>query len=89
MYLWLLEFSTMATITFSYRSKKSEAALEARLSFRVKGDNLNPKNGAEMPYSYYTRSRIKISKPFWDDYRKGKKFKDIDKQIEDAKKGEG
>lgn len=69
----------MATLTFSYRSNKNKAFLEARLSFRVPGANLNPKTGKEMPYSFYTRSRIETTKEFWKEYKRGVKFKDGDK----------
>ncbi|MEX2350212.1 MAG: phage integrase SAM-like domain-containing protein, partial [Flavobacteriaceae bacterium] len=61
----------MATVSFSYRSKKDTAFLEARLSYRVQG---NPN-----PLSFYTRSKIEVSKEFWKDYAKGVKFKDVTK----------
>lgn len=61
----------MATVTFSYRSKKDTTFLEARLSYRITG---NPN-----PISFYTRSKIEVSKDFWSDYTKNTKFKDIDK----------
>src|SRR5690606_16585445 len=61
----------MATVTFSYRSKKDTTFLEARLSYRITG---NPN-----PISFYTRSKIEVSKDFWSDYTKNTKFKDVDK----------
>jgi len=61
----------MATVTFSYRSKKDTTFLEARLSYRITG---NPN-----PISFYTRSKIEVSKGFWNDYTKNTKFKDADK----------
>ncbi|MET3730699.1 tyrosine-type recombinase/integrase [Moheibacter stercoris] len=61
----------MATVTFSYRSKKDTTFLEARLSYRITG---NPN-----PISFYTRSKIEVSKDFWSDYAKNTKFKDVDK----------
>lgn len=61
----------MATVTFSYRSKKDKAQLEARLSFRVSG---NPN-----PFSFYTRSEIEVSKDFWNEYKSKKSFKDKEK----------
>ncbi len=61
----------MATVTFSYRSKKDTTFLEARLSYRIAG---NPN-----PISFYTRSKMEVSKDFWNDYSKNTKFKDVDK----------
>lgn len=61
----------MAAVTFSYRSKKPIAFLEIRLSYRITG---NPN-----PISFYTRSKIEVSKDFWNDYTKNTKFKDVDK----------
>lgn len=61
----------MATVTFSYRSKKDTTFLEARLSYRITG---NPN-----PISFYTRSKMEVSKDFWNDYTKNTKFKDVDK----------
>lgn len=66
----------MATVTFSYRSKKERANLEARLSFRV------PEN--PNPISFYTRSKIQVSKEFWNEYKSKKSFKDKSK-IDDKK----
>lgn len=61
----------MATVTFSYRSQKDITFLEVRLSYRITG---NPN-----PISFYTRSKIEVSKDFWNDYIKSIKFKDVDK----------
>lgn len=61
----------MATITFSYRSKKDTAFLEVRLSYRITG---NPN-----PISFYTRSKIEVTKDFWNDCIKNTKFKDVEK----------
>lgn len=61
----------MATITFSYRSEKDTTFLEARLSYRIAG---NPN-----PISFYTRSKMEVSKDFWNGYTKNTKFKDADK----------
>lgn len=61
----------MASVTFSYRSKKPTTFLEIRLSYRITG---NPN-----PISYYARSKIEVSKEFWNEYRKNTKFKDVDK----------
>ncbi|MFA5619565.1 MAG: tyrosine-type recombinase/integrase [Weeksellaceae bacterium] len=61
----------MASVSFSYRSKKTTTFLEVRLSYRIAG---NPN-----PINYYTRSEIKVSKEFWNEYRKNTKFKDVDK----------
>jgi len=57
--------------TFSYRSKKDTAFLEARLSYRITG---NPN-----PISFYTRSKIEVTKDFWNDCIKNTKFKDVEK----------
>ncbi|MDC1379075.1 phage integrase SAM-like domain-containing protein [Algibacter sp.] len=72
----------MAALTFSYRSDKHKANLEARLSFRINGENKHPIKGIEMPYSYYTRTEIETTKTFWQEYKKGKKFRDGDKANE-------
>lgn len=61
----------MAAITFSYRSKKPESFLEVRLSFRKKGE--------QNPTSLYCRCKISVTRDFWADYSKDKKFKDIQK----------
>lgn len=66
-----IKFHKMATVTFSYRSKKPITFLEVRLSYRITG---NPN-----PISFYTRSKIEVSKDFWSDYAKNTKFKDVDK----------
>lgn len=47
----------MASLSFSYRSKKTEAFLEARFSYRIE------KN--ENPISFYTRSEIETEKGYW------------------------
>ncbi len=62
----------MATVTFSYRSKKDKANLEARLSFRV------PEK--KHPISFYTRSNVIASKEFWDEYKSNMGFKDKEKK---------
>ena len=72
----------MAALTFSYRSNKDKANLEARLSFRISGENQHPTKGIEMPYSYYTRTQIETTKSFWKEYKKGKNFRDGDKANE-------
>jgi integrase len=68
----------MASLAFSYRSRKPISFLEVRLSFRIKGQNLDPQ-GKEVPYSYYTRSKISVSKEFWSAYKLNKQFRDIDR----------
>ncbi len=75
----------MAAITFSYRSKKEIACLEVRLSYSTN----------EKRYSIYERSKIKVSKEYWNnlhsktdfpnyrDVKKKNKVKEIlKKQIE-------
>ena len=71
-------FEIMASLAFSYRSPKPVSFLEVRLSFRIKGQNLD-QQGKEVPYSYYTRSKISVSKEFWSAYKQNKQFRDIDK----------
>ncbi|WP_066223376.1 phage integrase SAM-like domain-containing protein [Formosa haliotis] len=68
----------MSTVTFSYRSDKPKAFLEARLSFRIPGKNLS-KSGKEMPFSFYKRSRIEVTKEFWNELKKNTNFKDEEK----------
>tara|TARA_R110002072_G_scaffold72354_2_gene173020 strand:- start:4676 stop:6010 length:1335 start_codon:yes stop_codon:yes gene_type:complete len=72
----------MATITFSYRSEKETAPLEVRLSFRIKGRNLNPE-GKENPYSFYGRSQIEVTKTYWREIHNKTEFpnhRDVKKQ---------
>ena len=59
----------MAALTFQYRSKKNKAPLEARLSYTHEDGR----------FSYYTRSKVEVTKDFWDDYRKGVNFRDVEK----------
>lgn len=59
----------MAALTFQYRSKKNKAPLEARLSFTHEDGR----------FSYYTRSKVEVTKDFWNDYRKGVNFRDAEK----------
>lgn len=47
----------MASLSFSYRSNKNTAFLEARFSHRIE------KN--ENPISFYTRSKIEVEKTYW------------------------
>src|SRR5690606_29688228 len=47
----------MASLSFSYRSTKPQAFLEARFSYRIE------KN--ENPFSFYTRSNIEVEKSYW------------------------
>lgn len=61
----------MASVSFSYRSKKDEAPLEVRLSFRT--------DESPNPISFYTRSRIIVEKSYWKKHTKT--FKDIDLQL--------
>lgn len=58
----------MATVSFSYRSKKDTANIEIRLTYE---DNQKRK-------SIYTRSKLEVSKSFWDKYKKGTNFRDVD-----------
>lgn len=62
----------MAAVLFSYRSKKEEAKIEVRLSFK----KLNKYT------SIRARTEIKVSKVFWEEMEKGKRFRDIDKMRE-------
>jgi len=47
----------MASLSFSYRSNKPKAFLEARFSHRIEN---NPN-----PISFYTRSKIEVEKSYW------------------------
>lgn len=60
----------MASLSFSYRSTKPTAFLEVRLSYRVEGENLNPKTGKENPFSFYSRSKIEVEKSYWKIHKK-------------------
>lgn len=59
----------MASITFQYRSKKDEAPLEVRLTYKLDDKHT----------SLYVRSKITVEKSFWNEYRKGTNFRDADK----------
>ena len=69
----------MASVSFSYRSKKDKSPLEIRLSFKISESNINSKTGKEKPVSYYCRSRVIVEKKFWTELKSRKKFKDVDK----------
>lgn len=58
----------MATVSFSYRSKKDTANIEIRFTYEEAGKRK----------SIYTRSKIEVSKSFWNKYRKGTNFRDAD-----------
>lgn len=60
----------MAALTFSYRSIKDKAPLEARLSF---------KDENEKRRSIYSRSNIEVSEAFWNEFKEGKAFRDTEK----------
>lgn len=60
----------MATISFSYRSKKPTAFIEIRLTAGQGKDRV----------SFYTRSKMEVSQDFWNEYRAGINFKDVDKR---------
>lgn len=65
LYLCQLKYSIMIVLSFSYRSTKNEANL--RLRFRYGSTSI------EVP------TKMEISKSFWDEYRKGKNFRDVHK----------
>lgn len=76
----------MAALTFSYRSIKDIAPLETRLSY---------KDENQKRCSIYSRSRIEVSREFWEQYKEGKSFRDsvklnlkaeIDQDINDLRK---
>ncbi len=61
----------MASITFTYRSKKDQAFVQARLLYFA------PDNDKRL--SLYVPTKVQVAKLFWTEYRKGKNFRDIDK----------
>ncbi|WP_417237381.1 tyrosine-type recombinase/integrase [Bizionia paragorgiae] len=75
----------MASVSFSYRSKKSKAFLEVRLSYRTEA------NGT--PISFYSRSKIEVDKKYWTLEHKRNTFdpvlklrqKAINKDIDDLR----
>lgn len=60
----------MANITFQYRSKKDNAVIEARLVITI---------DKKSQVSQYAKTKIEVSKSFWNDYKEGKNFRDITK----------
>mgnify|MGYP006430038539 CR=1 FL=1 len=69
----------MASVSFSYRSKKDKNPLEIRLSFKTLKSNMDSKTGKETPVSFYCRDRMIVDKKFWTELKSTKKFKDVDK----------
>lgn len=67
--LYCSNIHTMANITFSYRSKKDIAPIEARLSFTLSGIRFNQ----------YARLNFEVPKTFWQEYQSGKNFRDVTK----------
>ncbi len=68
----------MPALTYQYRSNKDNASLEARLSFTHSGKR----------YSFYTRSKVEVSRSFWKEYQDGINFRDVvksnrKKEVED------
>lgn len=61
----------MANVKFQYRSKKDNAQIEIRFTFK-------DENGAFK--SYYTRTQLEVSKEFFNDYQEKKDFRDTDKR---------
>ncbi|WP_394907908.1 phage integrase SAM-like domain-containing protein [uncultured Mesonia sp.] len=63
----------MASINFSYRSKKEIAYIELRLAYTVDGKRK----------FQHARTKIQITKKFWDEIKtKGNRFRDTEKIIE-------
>lgn len=68
----------MATVSFSFRSRKDKAPLELRLSFVV-ANNINSKDKKKKPVSFYCRTQLYLERDFWNDYKQNKRFKDVEK----------
>ncbi|MGO3183155.1 MAG: tyrosine-type recombinase/integrase [Aequorivita sp.] len=62
----------MASVFFRYRSKKKETFLTACLLTGLHGKK-----------DFQARSKIKIDKDFWNEYRKGTRFQDDEKQAKE------
>lgn len=62
----------MATINFLYRSKKPNTNITARLRFSNEGKN----------YDIVSRSKIKVSREYWDNVHNGEPPKDVHKKNE-------
>ncbi len=60
----------MATVSFSYRSKKDIANIEVRFTYKEDGKRK----------SIYARTSYEVSKKFWEEYQKGKEFRDDEKR---------
>ena len=72
----------MATVNFLYRSTKPEANLNLRLLYRVIDDSLD---GGFQDYVLGARTKLMVSKQYWEKQHNLKRVKDIDvanKQIE-------
>ncbi len=65
----MFKYSIMASITFQYRSTKDFAPIEARFTYKRDGTYI----------SLYTRTRLGVSKKFWDEYKDGVNFRDAEK----------
>lgn len=61
----------MANVKFQYRSKKDNAQIEIRFTFKDENDKYK---------SYYTRTQLEVSKEFFYDYQEKKDFRDTDKR---------
>lgn len=60
----------MVNVVFSYRSAKPIARIELRFVYFI----------ADAQKSIRTRIKKEVQKTFWEEYRKGKIFRDVDKQ---------
>lgn len=60
----------MVNVIFSYRSAKPIARIELRFVYFI----------ADVQKSIRTRIKTEVSKTFWNEYRQGKSFRDVDKQ---------
>lgn len=67
----ILNIKIMANVKFQYRSKKDNAQIEIRFTFK-------DENGVFK--SYYTRTQLEVSKEFFNDYQKKTDFRDTDKK---------
>lgn len=64
-----MEAIRKANVSLQYRSKNETALLEVRMTFK----------DGETWRSYYTRSKIEVTKSFWKAYRAGKNFRDVER----------
>lgn len=64
-----METVRKANVSLQYRSKNEKALLEVRMTFK----------DGETWRSYYTRSKIEVTKSFWEKYKDNTNFRDVER----------